>query len=164
MRRLGHPADLTALVGTELGVSRWRTVDQDAVDRFAALTGDRQWLHVDPERAATGPFGRPVAHGFLVISLVPAMLDEVIEVAGVDHTLNKGVDRIRIVAPVPVGSRVRARFDLPSARVRPRGYVEAVFEASVQVEGVADPVLRVAVTYLYRVAEAAGPAKPLPLR
>ncbi|MGC4806127.1 hypothetical protein [Micromonospora sp. DT233] len=105
-----------------------------------------------------------MAHGFLVISLVPGMLHEILRVGGADHVLNKGVDRIRITRPVPVGARVRARFELPAARVRPRGYVEAVFAASVQVEGVADPVPRVAVSYLYRVTEAAGAVKAIPLR
>jgi acyl dehydratase len=101
-----QPADL---VGVELGPSSWIDVSQDRVDAFAAATDDPQWIHVDPSRAATGPFGSTVAHGFLTLSLVVPMLDEVLPATG-RVTINYGVDRVRFPAPVPSGSRIRGRF------------------------------------------------------
>jgi acyl dehydratase len=101
-----HPAELA---GAELGPSSWIDVTQERVDAFAAATDDPQWIHVDPERAAAGPFGGTVAHGFLTLSLVVPMLDEVLPEAG-RATINYGVDRVRFPAPVPCGSRIRGRF------------------------------------------------------
>ncbi|MFY1634200.1 MaoC family dehydratase [Solwaraspora sp. WMMB335] len=166
MHRLACPTGLPALVGTELGTSSWKRIDQETVDDFARITGDRQWIHVDPCRAATGPFGRPVAHGFLVVSLIPAMLAEVIMVDGVDHILNKGVDGIRLGAAVGVGARLRARIELRSARARPRGYWESVFgvQMETEVDATMTVVLRAGVTYLYRADDNQSVRRKLPSR
>lgn len=99
--------DLPGLVGTCLGVSRWHTVTQEQINLFAQATGDDQWLHVDPERARSGPFGTTIAHGYLTLSLGPMLLWDAVEVTGVSRVLNYGIDRVRFPSPVPVNSRVR---------------------------------------------------------
>lgn len=104
--------ELRAAPAGPLGHSAWRPVDQALIAGFAELTGDRQWIHVDPDRAAAGPFGAPVAHGFLVLSLIPAMLGEVLRVGGVRSVVNYGLDRLRFPAPVPAGASVRAAAQL----------------------------------------------------
>ncbi|MFP3913914.1 MAG: MaoC family dehydratase [Actinomycetota bacterium] len=107
---------LQPLVGTEIGVSDWLTVDQDRIDAFADATGDHQWIHVDPERAAQGPFGTTIAHGFLTLSLTVQLLAEVaLDVGDPVMSVNYGLDRVRFTGPVPSGSRIRARVELASA-------------------------------------------------
>lgn len=106
--------NLTDLVGTELGVSDWIEITQDRIDSFAESTEDRQWIHVDPERAAAGPFGKTIAHGYLTLSLVSAVLGEVRPPVEVRMTVNYGADRIRFISPVPVGARIRGRVELTS--------------------------------------------------
>ena len=104
---------LRPMVGTEIGVSEWLTVDQQRIDAFADATGDHQWIHVDPERAASGPFGATIAHGFLTLSLVVALTADVELDVGDPHMgINYGLDRVRFTAPVPSGSDVRARVVL----------------------------------------------------
>jgi acyl dehydratase len=98
--------------GTHLGESEWVHVDQTMIDTFAEATGDHQWIHVDPERAAEGPFGTTIAHGFLTLSLLPRLVQQVYRVEGVGMAVNYGLDKVRFVAPVPVGSRVRVSSDL----------------------------------------------------
>src|ERR1700746_3189296 len=93
-------------VGEHLGYSEWREVTQDQVDKFADATGDHQWIHVDVERAKAGPFGGPIAHGYLTLSLAPALLDAVLEVSGVSMSINYGLNKLRFPSPVPVGSNV----------------------------------------------------------
>jgi acyl dehydratase len=105
-------SELAAHLGERLGVSRWETVTQEQINVFADATGDHQWIHVDPERAASGPWGTTIAHGYLILSLVPHMLWEVLEVTGVSEIINYGVEKVRFPAPVPAGSRVRAAIDL----------------------------------------------------
>ena len=106
-------AELERLVGTELGVSDWRIVTQQQVDGFADATDDHQWIHVDPERAAReSPYGATVAHGFLSLSLIVALVSEVVEVSDARIGINYGLDRVRFPAPVPVGSRIRGRVVL----------------------------------------------------
>jgi acyl dehydratase len=100
---------LPDLVGRELGVSEWLTIDQARIDAFADVTGDHQWIHVDPVRAAVGPFGCTVAHGYLTLSLIPALLATAYGVNGVKQRINYGLDRVRFPAPVKVDSDVRAR-------------------------------------------------------
>lgn len=107
-------AGLTARVGTDLGVSTWHPVEQQAVSTFADLTGDRQWIHTDPDRARTGPYGQTIQHGFLTLGLGTALLDEVVDVTGVGVVLNYGLDRVRFPAPLRVGSRVRMHVHLTS--------------------------------------------------
>lgn len=145
-------AALPGAAGRELGVSAWRTVDPAAVAAFADVTGDHQWIHLDARRALEGPFGVPVVHGFLLLSLLPALLDDVVRVDGVHHVLNKESGPARFVAPVPVGDRVRARVVLDTARPRPRGHWEAVWAVDLQSERAAGTAVRSTVTYLYRAA------------
>src|ERR1700722_8288350 len=106
--------DLTALVGTHLGYSDYLTVTQERVNLFADATGDHQWIHVDPERAAAGPFCHPIAHGYLTLSLLPELLAEVLRVDGVAMGVNYGSNKVRFTSPVPVGSDVRASAPLAS--------------------------------------------------
>jgi acyl dehydratase len=112
---LDGPDAVRAAVGTRLGTSRWLVVDQARVDQFAEATGDNQWIHVDPVRAANGPYGGTIAHGYLTLSLTNLFLPEVVQVHGFSAGVNYGVDRVRFPAAVPVGAQVRALVDLTSA-------------------------------------------------
>lgn len=106
--RLFHSVDdLRGFVGSELGTSDWHLVDQVRIDRFAQVTEDEQWIHVDPERAADGPYGTTIAHGFLSVSLIPVMLNEIYQVEGAALRVNYGLNRVRFPAPVPSGARIR---------------------------------------------------------
>ena len=141
MRTYAGPHELAGQdAGQALGHSAWRRVDQPLVHAFADVTGDHQWIHTDPGRAATGPFGTPVAHGFLIASLLPAMLDEVLRVDGSALVLNKGVERLRFTSPVPVGSRVRARVELVDV-VDVAGGVQLTAGVTVEIEGSDRPAL-----------------------
>jgi acyl dehydratase len=107
--RTFHSADeLRSAAGTELGTSGWLTVDQARIDMFAKATGDLQWIHVDPGRAAKGPFGATIAHGFLTLSLIPVLAAQNYTVEGAQMGVNYGLNKVRFLMPVPVGSRVRA--------------------------------------------------------
>src|SRR5581483_3533260 len=99
-------------VREHLGYSEWHEITQEQINLFADATGDHQWIHVDVERAKAGPFGAPIAHGYLTLSLTPTLLDEVISVSGVSMGINYGLNKLRFPAPVPVGSRVRAGVEL----------------------------------------------------
>ncbi|GDY33148.1 putative enoyl-CoA hydratase 1 [Gandjariella thermophila] len=147
------PTELPGAAGQRLGVSAWRPVAQAQIDRFAELTGDDQWIHVDPRRAAAGPFGGTIAHGYLVLALLTPMLDEIFRVDGVDMALNKGLDAVRFRGPVPAGSLVRAAADLVSATPGLRGYVEAVIGVTVEVEGQRRPACTAHSHVLYHGAE-----------
>jgi acyl dehydratase len=125
---------LGAAAGQHLGDSAWHEVTQEQIDLFARATGDHQWIHVDPARAAAGPFGAPVAHGFLTLSLIPMLAREVYEVRGLAMGVNYGCDKVRFPAPVTVGSRVRAGVEL--LEVTPRGFGSQVTtRVSVEIEG-----------------------------
>ncbi|MFF9865609.1 MULTISPECIES: MaoC family dehydratase [unclassified Streptomyces] len=100
--------ELRAAVGEQLGHSDWLEVDQKRIDLFAEATGDHQWIHVDPERAATGPFGTTIAHGYLTLSLLPLFVPQIIRVEGMKMGVNYGTNKVRFPSPVPVGSRLRA--------------------------------------------------------
>lgn len=100
-------AEIHALVGSEIGTSSWIEVSQDLIDRFADLTGDDQWIHTDPERSASGPFGTTIAHGYLTLSLLIPLLEEILVVENRSSSINYGLDRVRFPAPAPSGSRVR---------------------------------------------------------
>jgi acyl dehydratase len=130
---------IAELLGTELGPSGWIDVDQQRIDAFAAATDDSQWIHVDPERAAAGPFGTTVAHGFLTLSLCVPLLSEVLHVDGYRLSINYGLNRVRFPAPVPAGSRVRGRFRVASVE-EVEGGDQAVLEATVEREGAEKPV------------------------
>jgi acyl dehydratase len=121
-------------VGEELGHSPWRVVDQAQVDAFAEATGDRQWIHVDPQRAARGPFGTTIAHGYLVLSLLPSLAAEIYRVEGIRMAVNYGLNRVRFPSPVPTGSSVRARVRLVSAE-EIAGGLHVINEVTVEREG-----------------------------
>ncbi len=128
--------ELAARVGEEVGVSSWLPVTQDRIDAFATLTGDEQYIHVDPERAAASPFGGTIAHGFLTLSLLSRFAHEVRpRPAGMAMSVNYGFDKVRFVAPVPAGSRVRARFRLESLDRDTPGQVTMRWGVTVEVEG-----------------------------
>ena len=126
--------ELADLVGSELGVSDWQVVTQDQVNLFADATGDHQWIHVDPERARSGPFGQTIAHGFLTLALLPALLHDLALVDGYRLAVNYGLNRVRFPAPVPVGARIRARAILKAAEAVAGG-TQVVLESTVEVEG-----------------------------
>ena len=118
MKVLNSLAEIESLVGQEVAVTDWVLVDQATIDAFAHATGDHQWIHVDPERAAKeSPFGATVAHGFLTLSLVPMLKDNCMEYTGVKMGVNYGTNRVRFMAPVKVNSRVRGRFKLASQTI-----------------------------------------------
>ncbi len=138
MRRFARLAELQALVGQEIGVSDWVVVDQDRIDAFAHATGDHQWIHVDAERAAGGPFGATVAHGFLTLSLLPLLFETGFAIDDVKMGLNYGLNRVRFPTPVRAGSRVRGHFKLLSFEPLPGG-AQLVVEATIELEGAAKP-------------------------
>jgi len=128
------PRDLLGQEGTDLGTSDWLTIDQARIDGFAEVTGDHQWIHVDPIRAATGPFGTTIAHGYLTLSLVNVFLPELLEVRGFSAGVNVGADRLRFLNPVPVGARIRGRGEI--LRVEEKGdAIQATVRVSVDIEG-----------------------------
>jgi acyl dehydratase len=130
-------------IGQELGVSGWVTVSQDRIDAFAACTGDRQWIHVDVERARReSPFGGPVAHGYLILSLVAAMVTELgVIPADAATALNYGLDKVRFIAPVKAGARVRMRASLASAELQDGGRVLLKLQSTLEIEDEAKPAL-----------------------
>ena len=105
-------ADLAKCVGQEVAISDWLTISQKQVDLFAEATGDHQWIHVDPEKAAKGPFGGPIAHGFLTLSLIPKFFESSFHIVDSHMGVNYGLNKVRFTSPVPVGSRLRARMKL----------------------------------------------------
>lgn len=136
------PSELPSLIGQEVGVSRWITVDQARIDAFARITEDEQFIHVDPERARATPFGGTIAHGFLTLSLASAMsYDAVAPLDGVVMGVNYGFDKLRFLAPVPAGSRVRGRFRLLSAEDKGGGRWLLKHELTVEIEGGDKPAL-----------------------
>ncbi len=133
-----HLSDLQGRVGQVLGTSDWLTVDQARIDLFAQATGDHQWIHVDPVRAAAGPFGAPIAHGFLTLSLVPQLMDSAVHIADVRMGVNYGLNRVRFTAPVRVGSRVRGSFRLLEYLAL-EGGAQLTIEGMVELEGESKP-------------------------
>ncbi len=132
-------SELEALVGSTLGTSDWLAIDQARIDQFAAVTGDDQWIHVDPVRAAGGPFGTTVAHGHLTLSLLPVMVRTAFTLNDVRMTVNYGLNRVRFPAPVPVGSRLRGHFKLLTFEPIPGG-AQVVVEVTSEREGHSKPV------------------------
>ena len=126
--------DLRAAVGEHIGYSEWHEVTQDQVNAFADATGDHQWIHVDPERAAQGPFGTTIAHGFLTLSLIPKLMSQIFRLEGVRMGVNYGLNRVRFPSPVPTESRIRAGQRLVSVEDIPDG-VHVVSEVTVEREG-----------------------------
>jgi acyl dehydratase len=140
MRTFQTLADLAALVGQEVAVSDWTTITQEQVNLFAHATGDHQWIHVDVERAKAGPFGGPIAHGFLTLSLIPKFFESSFEIAQSRMGVNYGLNKVRFMAPVPVGSRLRARMKLLQCDAIDNQGVQMVWEVAVQREGSDKPV------------------------
>jgi len=139
MKSFEHLTDLQALVGQEVGVSDWISVDQKRIDQFADATGDHQWIHIDPVRAAAGPFGTTVAHGFLTLSLLPEMGASAFQVRDTRMGVNYGLNRVRFPAPVPSGSRLRGRFKLLSYEPI-EGGAQLTVEVTMEREGSPKPV------------------------
>ena len=132
------PADLLNSVGTHLGFSDWLEIDQQRIDTFADATGDHQWIHVDPVRAAEGPFGKTIAHGYLSLSLVNLFLPQIMNVENVSMGVNYGCDKVRFPAPVPVGSKVRGGGEVISAE-EVKGGVQVVVRVKVEIDGADRP-------------------------
>lgn len=144
-----NPSDLLALeADTDLGKSSWIEVTQEAIDTYARATGDHQWIHVDPERAAAGPFGSTIAHGYLTLGLVIPLWSELLQVEKVGMAVNYGLNRLRLPAPVPVGSRIRLAGRLASTS-EVSGGVEAVVDLTMEVEGSEKPALVAEAVYRF---------------
>lgn len=133
-------AELTALVGQEVVVSDWITITQEQVNLFAQATGDHQWIHVDVEKAKAGPFGAPIAHGFLTLSLLPRFFESSMTVLETRMGVNYGLNKVRFTAPVPVGSRLRARMTLLKSEPIDNGGAQMTWEVAVEREGATKPV------------------------
>lgn len=138
MKTYPHLADLAALTGQDIGSSDWLLIDQPRINLFAEATGDHQWIHTDPARAAAGPFGAPIAHGFLTLSLLPLMFESAFAIDDVRMGVNYGLNRVRFVSPVRVGSRLRGRFKLVSFEPLDGG-AQLTVEATIELEGSAKP-------------------------
>lgn len=140
MTTVAHPDELLELRGADLGTTEWSTVTQEQVGLFADATGDHQWIHVDVERAtAESPFGGPIAHGYLTLSLVNLFLPQLLEVQGASMGVNVGLDKVRFPAPVPVGSRLRARGTIVAAD-EAKGGVQVTVRVTVEADGSDKPV------------------------
>ncbi len=132
--------EFPALVGQEVAVSDWLTITQESVNLFAQATGDHQWIHVDVEKAKAGPFGGPIAHGFLTLSLLPRFFETTMEIVESRMGVNYGLNRVRFMAPVPVGSRLRARMKLLACEPIANGGMQMTWEVTIEREGEAKPV------------------------
>jgi acyl dehydratase len=139
---------LSAAVGDHLGYSEWREISQEQVGLFADATGDHQWIHVDVERATAGPFGAPIAHGFLTLSLAPVLLGEILTVTGISMGVNYGLNKVRFPAPVPVGSKLRAGAVLTSVD-EIAGGAQVTLTATWEVDGGTKPVCVAELVFRY---------------
>ena len=137
-RTFNSISELTAAIGEDLGYGEWLEVTQDRIDAFAVATGDHQWIHVDPERAKNGPFGKTIAHGYLTLSLLPLLAGNIFTVNGPKLVINYGLNKVRFPSPVTVGSRVRANAEIVSIDDSPAG-VTMVVRSTVQIDGVEKP-------------------------
>jgi acyl dehydratase len=133
-------AELAACVGQEVAVSDWIEVTQERVNQFAQATGDHQWIHVDPERAKAGPFGAPIAHGFLTLSMLPVFFESSFKVTETRMGVNYGLNKVRFTSPVPVGSRLRARMTLLEAKPIENSGMQMTWSVAVEREGAEKPV------------------------
>lgn len=133
-------ADLPSLVGRELGPTAWREITQEQVDTFADATDDHQWIHTDPKRAATGPFGGPIAHGFLTLALLIPLWDSLLDVEGVTTKVNYGLDKVRFVSPVKVGARIRATATIAEVAEIAGGY-QLTVDVTIETEGGTKPAV-----------------------
>jgi acyl dehydratase len=140
MKTFATLADLSALVGQNVATSDWVTVTQEHINLFAQATGDHQWIHVDVERAQAGPFGEPIAHGFLTLSLIPRFFESALSVTEVRMGVNYGLNKVRFIAPVPVNSRLRAQLKLLACEPLANDGVQQTWEVTVEREGASKPV------------------------
>lgn len=133
--------DLEDLVGVELGPTEWHVVDQGRIDGFADLTGDHQWIHVDPTRAADSPFGSTIAHGLYSLARTPTFLEELVAFDGFAHSLNYGYDKVRFIHPLPVDARIRMRATITTVEETAPGAVKVVTTLAVEADGIDKPIL-----------------------
>jgi acyl dehydratase len=133
-------ADIAGLVGTDLGYTDWLEVTQDRVNLFADAVDDHQWIHVDPQRAASGPFGAPIAHGFLSLSLATKFWTDLLDVEGVTTKVNYGLDKVRFISPVKVGARVRMTAVIAEVAEVAGGY-QLTVDQTIEIEGAAKPAV-----------------------
>ena len=133
-------AELADCLGQEVAISDWLTITQQQINLFAEATGDHQWIHVDPEKAAKGPFGGPIAHGFLTLSLIPKFFESSFEIIGSRMGVNYGLNKVRFTSPVPVGSRLRARMKLLATQPIDNDGIQMTWEVTVEREGSGKPV------------------------
>ena len=139
MTRAIQATELKDLVGQDIGTSSWVTIEQERIDKFAEATGDHQWIHVDPERAKDGPFGSTIAHGFLTLSLIPALGWEVYTIEGARLSINYGLNKLRFITPVKVGSRVRAHLTLAGVQDVPGDALQVATAVTIELEGAEKP-------------------------
>lgn len=132
--------ELSALAGQEVAVSDWITITQEQVNLFAQATGDHQWIHVDVEKARNGPFGAPIAHGFLTLSLIPKFVESALKIVETRMGVNYGLNKVRFTAPVPVGSRLRAHMKLLKSEPLDKGGAQMTWEIAIEREGSDKPV------------------------
>ncbi len=140
MKTFENLSALAACVGQDVATSDWITITQQQVNLFADATGDHQWIHVDPQKAAAGPFGATIAHGFLTLSLLPRFFESSFDISGSRLGVNYGLNKVRFTAPVPVGSRLRAHMHLLAAEPIDGDGVQLTWRVTVEREGVAKPV------------------------
>jgi len=141
--------ELKALAGQDLGVSEWLEITQERVNTFADATDDHQWIHVDPEKAKAGPFGGPIAHGYLTLSLVIPLWTKLLTIEGIGMAVNYGLNKVRFPAPVPVGSRIRLAARVAEARAVAGDGVEIVADLTVEIDGGAKPAAVAQAVYRY---------------
>ncbi|WP_350246573.1 MaoC family dehydratase [Rhodococcus sp. D-6] len=142
------PSDLVSAVGTTLPSTEWMVVDQQCIDTFADATGDHQWIHVDADRAAAGPYGSTIAHGYLTLSLIGPLVADALSVPGASSVVNYGLEKVRFPTPVPVNSRIRLSASIASA-TEVAGGVQVAIEAVVEREGATKPVCVAIVVYRF---------------
>ena len=135
MRTLNGIDELESLVGQHLGTSEWVDVTQERIDAFAEATGDHQWIHVDTKRAKDGPFGTTIAHGYLTLSLLPLFYSTIYRVEGVRMGINYGANKVRFLAPVPVGSRLRGSIEVGEVKRVANGGAQVTWNVTVELEG-----------------------------
>jgi acyl dehydratase len=143
-------AELEPLVGQQVGISSWLAVEQDRINTFADATGDHQWIHTDPERAKKeSPFGGPIAHGYLTLSLIIPMWDEVLKIDSVTMAVNYGLNKVRFTNPVPVSGRLRLNATLKSLETLPKGGVQVTVDAVIELESATRPAVVAEVVYRF---------------
>jgi acyl dehydratase len=153
---VSEPRDLLGLIGTDLGTSSWLELPQSDINLFADATHDHQWIHVDVERAKTGPFGGPIAHGYLTLSLFIPLWSQILVIDRLGLAVNYGLNKVRFPAPVPAGSRLRLHATLADAQEVADGGVQATVDAIMQIEGSSKPACIAQMVHRYYPAPSAG--------